>query len=59
MARTVADLALCLQGMIGSEPFRVLLRTRRLQHAIKVLEVPGGEDAYREDLALLRRLQKK
>lgn len=47
------------QGMIGTEPFRTLLRTRRLQHAIKVLEVPGGEDAYREDLALLRSLLKK
>jgi deoxyribonuclease-4 len=44
------------QGEIGREPFRHILRTRRLADALKVLETPGGEEAFREDLALLRRL---
>jgi deoxyribonuclease-4 len=47
------------RGEIGAEPFRTLLRARRLRHAIKVLEVPGGDEAYQEDLALLRRLVRR
>ena len=47
------------RGEIGSAPFRTLLRSQRLKHTIKVLEIPGGEDAYREDLALLRRLTRR
>jgi len=46
------------RGFIGREPFRLLLRKRRLAGALKILEVPGGEQAFAEDLALLRRLRK-
>jgi deoxyribonuclease-4 len=44
------------RGAIGLAPFRHILRTRRLQRAIKILEVPGGEEAYGDDLELLRTL---
>ena len=43
-------------GEIGAQPFRHVLRTRRLAGAIKILEVPGGDEAFAADLALLRRL---
>ncbi len=44
------------QGEIGVAPFRTLLRIRRLKSALKILEVPGGEQVHRKDLALLRRV---
>jgi deoxyribonuclease-4 len=43
-------------GEIGAEPFRTVLRYRRLRDSLKILEVPGGDEAYVEDLALLRSL---
>lgn len=46
------------QGTIGADAFGPIVRSRRLRHALMVLEVPGGETAYAEDLALLRRLRR-
>jgi deoxyribonuclease-4 len=47
------------RGEIGSVSLRTILRSQRLRHAIKVLETPGGEEAYREDLEKLRRLVRR
>lgn len=44
------------RGAIGTAPFRRLLREKRLAHALKVLEIPGGDEAFAADLALLREL---
>jgi deoxyribonuclease-4 len=44
------------QGKIGAAPFRHILRTRRLATTLKILEIPGGDEAFGKDLALLRRL---
>ncbi len=46
------------EGTIGAEAFGHIVRTRRLRHALMILEVPGGEQAYREDLQLLRTLRR-
>ena len=43
-------------GEIGVDCFGTIVRYRRLRDALKILEVPGGDEAYAEDLALLRRL---
>ncbi len=44
------------QGKIGLEGFRVLLNDPQLRDIPMILEIPGGEEAYREDLILLRTL---
>jgi len=44
------------QGEIGAGGFRAILNDSRVNHLPMVLEIPGGIDAYREDLALLRSL---
>jgi len=44
------------QGEIGIEPFKHLVNEKRLKHAMMVLEVPGGMEAWEEDLKLLRSL---
>jgi len=45
------------RGELGEAPFRLILREPRLAHALGILEVPGGDEAFAEDLALLRRLR--
>ena len=45
------------RGTLGEAPFRHVLRETRLAHALGILEVPGGDEAFAEDLALLRRLR--
>jgi deoxyribonuclease-4 len=44
------------KGTLGREPFKYILKDSRFDKVPKVLETPGGEEAYRKDLALLRRL---
>ncbi len=44
------------QGEIGIEGFRALMNDVRVSHLPMILEVPGGLDGYREDIALLRSL---
>jgi deoxyribonuclease-4 len=46
-------------GEIGAEALGRVVRTRRLRSALMVLEVPGGDEAYAEDLALLRGLRRR
>jgi len=47
------------RGAIGTPAFGTIIRTRRLHAALMILEVPGGEPAYTEDLALLRSMKRK
>lgn len=47
------------RGELGEAPFGHLLRDRRLAGALGILEVPGEDAAYAEDLALLRRLRRR
>jgi len=42
------------QGEIGAEGFSAILNDPRVNHLPMILEIPGGIDAYREDLILLR-----
>ena len=46
------------KGMLGLEPFRMLLNDPRFQHSIGILETPKGTDMHedRENLAILRSL---
>ena len=43
-------------GALGVEPFRLLLNDERFVHVPKVLETPGGDEAYRSNLKTLRAL---
>lgn len=47
------------QGELGQAFFRRLLADRRLCGIPKILEVPGGDEAFREDLRLLARLARR
>ncbi len=44
------------KGEIGSEAFRLIMNDPRLSEVPKILEIPGGDDAFRDDLALLRNM---
>ncbi|MDZ7294736.1 MAG: deoxyribonuclease IV [candidate division KSB1 bacterium] len=44
------------KGEIGLEGFRILLREKRLQHLPMLLETPGGEKDFAENLKTLREL---
>ena len=44
------------QGEIGSEAFKSILNDPRINQLPMILEIPGGLEAYREDLTLLRNL---
>ena len=46
------------RGKIGLEPFRVLVNHPRLKRIPMILETPGGEIAYRRNLATLKGLQR-
>ena len=45
------------KGEIGLEGFRTLLNDPDLREIPMIMEIPGGEGAYKEDLILLRSLQ--
>ena len=47
------------QGELGRSAFQVLLNDPRLEAVPMILEVPGGNAAYAEDLLLLRRWIRK
>lgn len=44
------------RGEIGAEGFRLILNDARVNRRPMILEIPGGHDADREDLELLRAL---
>jgi deoxyribonuclease-4 len=45
------------RGHLGLEPFRHLVNDRRFEKLPMILETPGGDEGYRRDLAVLRRLR--
>lgn len=45
------------KGTIGSKGFSILLKDPDLQKIPFILEIPGGEKAYKEDLRLLKKLR--
>lgn len=46
------------EGELGLEPFRFLLNDPRIDGLPMLLETPGGDKAYRKDLATLRSLKR-
>jgi deoxyribonuclease-4 len=48
---------LIAEGSLGAEPFRRLMRDSRLQHTVKIIETPKGDDAVKSDRRMLRRLR--
>ena len=49
--------ALIAEGSLGAEPFRRLMTDRRFRGVAKILETPKGEDEFRNDRRMLRRLR--
>jgi deoxyribonuclease-4 len=47
------------EGKIGLKGFSVLLNDPDLREIPFILEIPGGEEAYREDILLLRKIIKR
>jgi len=47
------------EGLMGLEGFRLLMNDSRFDKIPKILETPGGDEAYAKDLALLRSLTAK
>ena len=45
------------KGELGLEPFRFLLNDPRFAALPMLLETPGGDEAYRQDLKTLRSLK--
>jgi deoxyribonuclease-4 len=48
---------LIAEGSLGAEPFRRIMRDDRLQHAVKIIETPKGDDPTTSDRKMLRRLR--
>ncbi len=47
------------KGEIGIEAFRVLMNDPAVRHIPMILEIPGGDKAYRDDLRKLRKCIRK
>ncbi|WP_026256805.1 deoxyribonuclease IV [Actinopolymorpha alba] len=47
------------QGHIGEAAFRAMVRHPAMRGVPVILETPGGQDAWREDIALLKKLRKR
>lgn len=45
------------EGELGPEPFRRIMRERRFESVIKIIETPKGDDPVRHDRRMLRRLR--
>ena len=48
---------LIAEGSLGAEPFRRIMTDPRLEHTIKILETPKGDDMVTLDRKMLRRLR--
>lgn len=46
------------KGFIGLDAFRLIMTDERLQHIPKILETPGGPEAYKVDIQTLLKLLK-
>ncbi len=49
--------ALIGEGTLGREPFRRIMTDPRLDHVIRIIETPKGEDLVTNDRRMLRRLK--
>lgn len=49
--------ALIGEGTLGKEPFRRLMTDPRLDHVVRILETPKGEDMVTNDRKMIRRLK--
>lgn len=49
---------LIAQGSIGAAPFRRIMRERRFEPIIKIIETPKGDDDVTNDARMLRRLRR-
>ena len=49
--------ALIGEGTLGKEPFRRLMTDPRLDHVVRILETPKGEDMVTNDRKMIRRLR--
>ncbi len=49
--------ALIGEGTLGREPFRRIMTDPRLDHVIRIIETPKGEDLVTNDRRMLRRLR--
>jgi len=49
--------ALIGEGTLGREPFRRLMTDPRLDHVVRIIETPKGEDMVTNDRRMLRRLR--
>ena len=47
------------EGKIGIEAFRLIINDKRFKNVPKILEIPGGENCYKQDITLLKSLVKK
>jgi len=47
------------EGRIGLKGFSILIKDPDLKNIPFILEIPGGEEAYREDIQLLRTIKKR
>jgi deoxyribonuclease-4 len=47
------------QGKIGLQSFRLLMQDNRWQKLPGFLEIPGGDDAFKQDIKKLKRLRRK
>ncbi len=45
------------EGSLGSIPFQYLMRDRRFDHVVKIIETPKGDDMITLDRKMLRRLR--
>ena len=43
-------------GKIGLEAFRLIMNDSRFKKIPKILEIPGGDDCYKQDVELLKSL---
>jgi deoxyribonuclease-4 len=46
------------EGSLGPQPFRRIMTDPRLDHTIKILETPKGEDEFTLDRKMIRRLRR-
>ncbi len=49
--------ALIGEGTLGREPFRRIMTDPRLDHVVRIIETPKGEDLVSNDRRMLRRLK--
>ena len=47
------------KGKIGEKAFQLLINDKRFKEIPAFLEVPGGDEAFEDDIALLKSMRKE